>query len=99
MFYRSSIADFDENHIDIQVKIIEENDNKIIDTISVNQKYLARMDKKCVHNSVNDINIYDIILIKKDSDINSKTKELKLDIFYSTPKKGTEILSNNRIKV
>ena len=57
------------------------------------------MDKKCVHNSVNDINIYDIILIKKDSDINSKTKELKLDIFYSTPKKGTEILSNNRIKV
>ena len=99
MFYRSSIADFDENHSDIQVKIIEENDNKIIDTISVNQKYLARMDKKCVHNSVNDINIYDIILIKKDSDINSKTKELKLDIFYSTPKKGTEILSNNRIKV
>ena len=99
MFYRSSIADFDENHIDIQVKIIEENDNKIIDTISVNQKYLARMDKKCVHNSVNDINIYDIILIKKDSDINSKTKELKLDVFYSTPKKVTEILLNNRIKV
>ena len=57
------------------------------------------MDKKCVHNSVNDINIYDIILIKKDSDINSKTKELKLDVFYSTPKKVTEILLNNRIKV
>ena len=64
----SSIVDLYENHIDIQVKIIEENDNKAIDTISVNQKYLALMDKRCAHNSINDINIGDIILIKKDFD-------------------------------
>ena len=57
------------------------------------------MDRKCIYDSTNDINIGDIILIKKDSDINSKTKELKLDIFYSTPKKVTEILSNNRNKI
>jgi len=29
------------------------------------------MDRKCVHNSINDINIGDIILIKKDFDTRS----------------------------
>ena len=67
----SSIVDLDENHIDIQVKIIDQDDKKAIDTISVNQKYLALMDRKCVHNSINDINIGDIILIKKDFDTRS----------------------------
>ena len=61
----SNIVDSDDNHSDIQVEIIEENDNKVIDTIIFNQKYLARMDRKCLHNSINDINIGDIILIKK----------------------------------
>ena len=57
------------------------------------------MDRKCVHNSINDIYIIDIILIRKDFDTNSKTKKLKLDTFYSSIKKVIEILSNNRIKV
>ena len=57
------------------------------------------MDRKCVHNSINDIYIVDIILIRKDFDTNSKTKKLKLDTSYSTTKKVIEILSNNRIKI
>ena len=57
------------------------------------------MDRKCIYDSTNDINIGDIILIKKDFDTNSKTKKLKIDTFYSMPRKVTEILSNNRIKV
>ena len=61
----SNIVDSDDDHSDIQVEIIEENDNKVIDTIIFNQKYLARMDRKCLHNSINDINIGDIIVIKK----------------------------------
>ena len=57
------------------------------------------MDRKCIYDSTNDINIGDIILIKKDFDTNSKTKKLKIDTSYSMPRKVTEILSNNRIKV
>ena len=65
----------------------------------MNQKYLARMDRKCIYDSTNDINIGDIILIKKDFDTNSKTKKLKIDTFYSMPRKVAEILLNNCIKV
>ena len=46
----SSIVDSDENHIYIQIRNIEENDNKVIDTTIVNQKYLGPIDRKCVHN-------------------------------------------------
>ena len=48
------------------------------------------MDRKCMHNSINDINMDDNILIKKGFDINSKTKKLKLDTFYSTLRKVTK---------
>ena len=48
------------------------------------------MDRKCMHNSINDINMDDNILIKKDFDTNSKTKKLKLDTFYSTLRKVTK---------
>ena len=49
------------------------------------------MDRKCIYDSTNDINIGDIILIKKDFDTNSKTKKLKIDTFYSMPRKVAEI--------
>lgn len=64
-----------EDRIDIQVKNIEEDNNKAINTTSADLKYLARMDRKCVHNSINNINISDSVLIKKDFDINVKTKK------------------------
>ena len=48
------------------------------------------MDRKYVHNSINDIYIVDIILIRKDFDTNSKTKKLKLDTFHSTLRKITK---------
>jgi hypothetical protein len=66
---------------------------------SVSEKYLRRMDRKCVHNSKFNFEIDDIVIIKKDFDSNANNRHRKFESFYSEEYEVVEILSNNRLKV
>jgi hypothetical protein len=66
---------------------------------SVSEKYLRRMDRKCVHNSKFNFEIGDIVIIKKDFDSNANNRSRKFESFYSEEYEVVEILSNNRLKV
>lgn len=63
----------DEITIDSEINACESYE---ISKSQVKEKYLSRMDKKCVHNSKNDFSVGDFIIIKKDFDSNEKIKEI-----------------------
>ena len=45
-------------------------------------KYLSRMDKKAVHNSVYNFNVGEHVFLKKDFDTNKANKRLKFGPFF-----------------
>ncbi|KAF9761966.1 Transposon Tf2-11 polyprotein [Nosema granulosis] len=61
------------------------------------EKYIARMDRKAVHNSKYDFETGEFVYLKKDFDANNPKN--KLDSFYYPKAKIIEILSNKRLKI
>ena len=45
-------------------------------------KYLARIDKKAIYNSVYNFNVGGYVFLKKDFDTNKANKRLKFDPFF-----------------
>ena len=45
-------------------------------------KYLSRIDKKAVHNSVYNFNVGEYVFLKKDFDANQANKRIKFDPFF-----------------
>jgi transposase InsO family protein len=68
----------------------EETENKEEDEIEISQieehrkKYLTRMDKKAIHNSIYNFEKGDYVYLKKDFDANQRNKRNKFD-FFSIP--------------
>lgn len=77
--------------------IVKENE---IENTDSNEIYLKRMRRNAlVHISKYNFTVGDFVLVKKDFDMNVKTKKGKLDSFYSASCEIVELCSNNRARV
>jgi transposase InsO family protein len=63
------------------------------------KKYLTRMDKKAVHNSIYNFEKGDYVYLKKDFDANQRNKRNKFDSFFYPPSVVLEVLSENRLLI
>jgi hypothetical protein len=107
LFFRRSgvntvaMDDTSNNEIDVSNKIVEDlNEVEIISKHSIDENYLARMDRhSLVHVSKYNFKVGDLVIFALDFDNNVKTKKKKFSSFYSDPAKIIEILSSNRAKI
>nr|XP_013180890.1 unnamed protein product [Papilio xuthus] len=96
-----AMDDTSNNEIDVSNKIVEDsNEVEIISKHSIDENYLARMDRhSLVHVSKYNFKVGDLVILALDFDNNVKTKKKKFSSFYSDPAKNIEILSSNRAKI
>lgn len=98
-YYDPSCEEDEES--DVAVSTLPTNEDEV-ETFSLSQhqaKYLERMDRKAVHNSIWNFSVGEMVFVKKDFDANSNNKRKKLDSFYHKESKIKEILSNNRLRL
>jgi hypothetical protein len=75
------IEDDDDDFRDNRVEELINVESNEFEGYQVNIKYLNRMDKKCVHNSKNDFNSEDTVIIKKILMLMKRTKDRSSTLF------------------
>jgi hypothetical protein len=66
------LVDIPDGDSNIQIVPVLEKENSNLDVSKIIKKYLARMDRKAVFNSIYDFKIGDEVYLKRDFDDNTR---------------------------
>jgi hypothetical protein len=66
------LIDIPDEDSNIQIVPVLEKENSNLDVLKIIKKYLARMDRKAVHNSIYDFKIGDEVYLKRNFDDNTR---------------------------